>query len=294
MSTSTKGGTEDGRNGLSESVDPAFEAVSKIASHLASIASGTNDKLVPSAQFQIDVRSVENRETILNQLVLEVCPSWVNPDAWLAWLQGGVSPFIPKTEKAGRQSENPAQTLQRKTKSVVTQEKKVAQAQRELEASQRALALAEDQLAYVKAYESAALHFQVVNELVQIMAPAFAMGPAWTIMRALTSYVSDDAADKATYMFFGEDKLDAIVDYRKIRVRDTREMFEALDLFAGVPDFEEAVRAAVLKVCKDFEPRREEVVSNGRRPRSERAMKTTAHPDAQSDADEVLEGLQVT
>ncbi len=287
MSAVDKGETKGGQNGPSVSVDPTIEAVAQIASHLARVAVGPDGKLQPGAEFQMAIRGKEERSETLERLVLEVCPNGVDGARWKAWLDGGRSPFEDKPKKVAPGAERPSQTLVRSSNKVRGQEKKVERARQDLEDAER-------ELAFVKAYENAAVHWYVVSQLIDIMEPAIAVGPAWTIMRALSSYASDDAADKATNMFVGGEKEDAIVYFRKIRARDTREIFEALDLFAGVPDFEEAVRAAILKVCKDFEPRREKVVSTGRRPRSEKAMKTTAHPEAQGDADDVLEGLQVT
>src|SRR3546814_16138854 len=96
---------------------------------------------------------------------------------------------------------------------------------------------------------------------------------------------------RSTDIFVGAEKIGSIARYRQIRARETGEMFDALDWFSGHRAFEEAMRTAVLKVCKDFEPRRDEAGADGRRPRSERAMRTSAHPKAQQDADEILEGL---
>jgi hypothetical protein len=293
MSTSSEGETEGGQNGPSESVESGLDAVSKITNHLAQTAVRASGELVPNAQFQMALRSAEDRPEILEGLILELCPSWVNRDAWKAWLDGGKSPFVSKTNKPGHASENPAQTLQRKTKAIVTQEKKVAAAQAVFETSQRNLEAAQKNLDFVKAFESAALQWHVVDQLVEIMSPAFAMGPAWTIMRAVSAHVSDEQADKATDIFFGAEKVDEVALYRKIRARETSEMFDALDWFSGHHAFEDAIRAAVMKVCKDFEPRRDEAASDGRRPRSEKAMKTMAHPKAQKDADEIIEGLPV-
>jgi hypothetical protein len=263
-----------------------MKSIAQIASHLAKTAIGPDDKLLPKAQFQIDVRSNGSRKKILEDLILEVCPEGVNPDVWNSWLRGGRSPFIGKPAKAGHASERPNQTLTRATSRVDSQEKKIAALRQNLESEER-------QLAFVKAYENAAIHWYVVDQLVEIMEPAFALGPAWTIMRSLTSYVSDEAADRATDIYFGEEKIESLVWYRKIRERDTKAMFDTLDWFSGYEPFEEAIRNAVLKVCKDFESRREEASRDGRRPRSEHAMKTSAHPRAQHDADEIIAGLDL-
>lgn len=283
---------EGGQNGPSESVDPAWEVIGKITSHLARTAVGPDRKIVPNAQFQIDVRDPDNREKILENLIMEVCPSGVNPDAWKAWLAGGRSPFISPLNKAGQKSENPAQTLLRKTRSVASHEKKVNAARAEFEARQGKLAEAERDLEYAKAYENAALHWHVVDQLTEIMAPAFAMGPAWTIMRSISAHASDAAADKATsFLFFDDEKAEGIMEYRASRANETEKMFGSLDWFAGYEPFEEALRSAVMKVCKNFEPRRAEAGSDGRRERTSAKMKTEAHPKAVYDADEVLAGL---
>ena len=94
-----------------------------------------------------------------------------------------------------------------------------------------------------------------------------------------------------TWTLFGEEKVERIAEYRAIRVNETRQMFEALDWFAGYDPFEEAMRNAVMKVCADFESRRGKAGADGRRARSETKMKSEAHPAAMKDAEDVLAGL---
>src|SRR3546814_18381571 len=85
------------------------------------------------------------------------------------------------------------------------------------------------ELRLVKAYENAAVHWHVVDQLIEIMSPAFAMGPAWTLMRSLSAHVSDEEADKAPAIFVGADTNERMARYRKLRVRKTGERFDALD-----------------------------------------------------------------
>src|SRR3546814_6254411 len=73
---------------------------------------------------------------------------------------------------------------------------------------------AEEELRFVKAYENAAVHWHVVDQLIEIMSPAFAMGPAWTLMRSLSAHVSDEEADKATDIFVGAEKIESMARYR--------------------------------------------------------------------------------
>lgn len=284
MTKANKDMTVGGQNDPSESDETAVGAVAKIASHLAQFAVGPDGQLLPKAEFQMNVRDPEGRDKILEQLVLEICPNGISQTAWRGWLNGGFSPFVEKPKKAGIASEKPGQTLSRTSSRVRGQEKRVATLREQLEE-------AEEQLTFIKSYENAALHWHTIDQLMAIMAPAFAMGPAWTIMRSVSAHISDEAADKMTLMLFGEEKEESIAEYRLTRVKETRDMLEALDWFSGFSPFEEELRCAVMKVCKDFESKRGQAGSDGRRARSETKMKTEAHPKAVHDADEVLAGL---
>lgn len=286
MPDTTEEWTGGGENRPSESEENVIGAVSKITNHLARMASGLDGNLLPNAEFQIAVRDPEDRAKILEQLVLEVCPAGVDQAAWRAWLHGGKSPFEIKPRKPAPGKERPAQTLVRSSNAVSSQMKRIDRARADLEE-------AEQQLAYVKAYENAAVHWYVVDQLLDIMRPAFSMGPAWTIMRALSSYVSDEAADRATPSFIGEEKPIGMSKYREIRLSETREMLASLDWFSGYEPFENELRDAILRVVREFDHRRSEAATDGRRPRSEKTMKEHPHPKAMADAEQVIEGLAV-
>src|SRR3546814_5735388 len=106
-------------------------------------------------------------------------------------------------------------TLVRSSNRVRGQEKKVDRLRSDL-------LEAEEELRFVKAYENAAVHWHVVDQLIEIMSPAFAMGPAWTLMRSLSAHVSDEEADKATDIFVGAEKIESLARYRQIRARDRK------------------------------------------------------------------------
>lgn len=286
MSDTTEEWTEGSENRLSESEENEIGAISRITNHLARMASNVDGKLLPNAEFQIAVRDPEDRAKILEQLVLEVCPSGVDQAAWRTWLNGGKSPFENKPRKPAPGKERPAQTLVRSSNAVSSQMKRVDRAKADLEEAER-------QLAFVKAYENAAVHWYVVDQLLDIMRPSFAMGPAWTIMRALSSYVSDEQADRATPSFIGDEKPIGMAKYREIRLNETREILNALDWFSAYKPFEDELRDAILKVVREFDHRRSEAAADGRRPRSEKTMKEQPHPKAVADADDILEGLTV-
>ncbi len=152
---------------------------------------------------------------------------------------------------------------------------------------------AERQYSEIKALECGALQWHVTDNLISIMEPAFSMGPAWTIMRAVSSYVSDEDAIRATPMFLGDEKPEAMAKYREIRLNETREILNALDWFSAYKPFEEEVREALLNVVREFADRRSEAAADGRRPRSEKTMKEQPHPKAMADAEEIIAGLAV-
>lgn len=285
MSAMSEEAGEGGSEGPSEAVKDASEAIKLIALHLHERAIGHEGLLAPEARFQIEMRDPDARLEILEQLLLEVCPDGVDAGLWLSWLRGGKSPFPGKPlKKVGLASEWPSQTVTRTTPRVSRQAKKVEKIRAELEAEER-------QLQYLKAHDNAAVHWLVIDQLVNLMAPLFAMGPAWTLMRAISGHLSEEYADFQTRMLDGNSKLTAILELREKRQRGSDEIMEALDFWSGNEAFERSVRAAIVKVIKEYEPKHDDW-AQGRRRRSKNEMRMTAHPEAQDDRHDVLEGLK--
>ena len=272
--------------GLSEAVqDGQSAAAMQLMMHIVRTAISPQNVLKPEAQIQIDLRKDDTRSELLEQLILEVAPNGVDPDLWIQWLRGGKHGFPTKLKKVGPGEERPAQTLIRTPPRVRTQQKKVDRLRSELEEEER-------QLNYLRAHQNAAVHWHVVDQLVAIMAPMFAMGPAWTLMRSVTGHMSDEEADRLTRVLTGKEKAEAIVEYRRKHQDESDEILEALDLFSGHEGFERALRIAIKKVIKDHDSKREAWIQSGRRRRSKSAQQETAHPEAQNDRDEVLAGLK--
>lgn len=92
----------------------------------------------------------------------------------------------------------------------------------------------------------------------KLFSPLFAMGPAWTLMRAISGHVPDEIADEMTFMLQGKDKERGIAQLRETKQRESQGLFDALDFWSGNADFEMEVRAAVLRVVEEFGPRRSE------------------------------------
>lgn len=283
------GGGQNGPSAEAENGSPAFLA---IARHLVGRSVKLTGELEAPAAIQLALRNEEERSRLLDEIVLALAPDGADLGQWAEWLNGGSSPF-PKgnkrkgPEKVGKESEWPSQTLIRATPRVNRQRAKV-------EAIREQLAAEEQKLAYAQAHERAAVQWFVSDHLIDLMSGVFAMGPAWTIMRALSGHMPDEVGEEKTGFLVGGDKDDALIAVRAEWAKESASMLETLDLFSGHVGFEEAVRNAVSKVCKDFDKKRDEAAKAGRRPRSKERMATEVHPKAMDGADAVLAGFEPT
>jgi len=266
------------------------EAIRAVVRHIAETALSPEGKLRPNAKFQIDIRSNEKRSDLLEDLIADVSPKGVHPDLWLEWLQGGPSPFEMKKPKSpGKGVERPSRTLLRSTPRVRAQEKKISNLREQL-------AVEERELMAMKALEDAALHWHVVDQLLGLLSPVFAMGPAWAIMRAIAPHLSDEHANKMT-LILEDDKdarADAIKELREKWKVQSNEAMEALDFFAGNPDFEWALRGAILDVTYRFstdQKLRAEWQEKGGRRRGKEAIRTSVNPEAKEGSEEILDSF---
>lgn len=242
--------------------------------------------LTPEAQVQLELRVDKTRSKVLDDIVLSLAPAGIAPGVWLRWLRGEDSPLSsnglkkPVPLKHGQDKQ-----LMRGPASVKMYQERVAKAREEL-------AQAEEELAYYEARDKSLIEWAVTDHLVRMIAPVFAMGPAWTVMRALSGYLSDEYADFQTRMLDGKAKERAIAELREEKQKESDALLAELDLWAGNEKFERAIRAAIADVVRDFEPEREAWVSTGRRPRSRAEIRESANPEAQTDRNEVLAGLK--
>lgn len=288
MATEAEEATDGVQDGTSGSVEDSPDAMLIIARHLTEQAIGLMGELTPEAQFQVDIRKPEKRSKILEALLAEVCPNGVNEQLWRRWLGGGASPF-PKTKQdwVGSKNERPAQTIIRTSKRVRTQEEKLARMRAEVEAEER-------QLAYLKAHDNAALHWHVADHLISIISAVFAMGPAWTLMRSVAPYASEEAANFETRsMDDGPAREKAKAVFRQKREAEGLKLLEALDFFGGDVQFENDLRKQIMDVVKFHERRRPDLEKEGRRKRSPERMARTVNAHARVDADEVIEALKL-
>lgn len=243
-------------------------------------------ELTPEAQAQIDLRSDEGRGIIIEQLVRELAPREVSPSMWREWLQGGESPFRSRgLKKPVRLPHGLGKELARGPKSLKQHRERVERARAEL-------AYAEHTLAYHEALDKSLIEVTIYDHLINLLAPMFAMGPAWTVMRALSAHASDKLVDDMTSMFDGKAKDAMIKQFHEERAEETAKILDSLDYYSGIEEFEESLREAVKAVVEEFHDSEITVVKDGRRRRSKDRMMTSPHPEARDGHEEVLGGFE--
>lgn len=233
------------------------------------------------ARVQRELMEDETRRVLLEKLLLEVTPKDVDVGLWTKWLSGGVTPFKHKLAKPASGHERPIQTLERSGSRAAKLEAKIAKLKAQLEDEER-------QLKFERASVAAVLQYYVTDQLVEIMSPTVAMGPAWTILRALSGYVNDEIVASLPPLPI---KVDPVEYYRSRRMAESEKIMSALDHFAGHIEFEQALRSAIAQVVTEFEPRRPEVKKRGGKARPLEELRAGPDPFATADAQDILAAL---
>lgn len=126
----------------------------------------------------------------------------------------------------GKGSEAPSKFMERQAGFIRSKAEKISQLEKELEAAK---ADHEDVLAGLQEYAATALLTEVRNAA----APVFAMGPAWTILRAIQGRTGKEVS--------GADQ-----------ERETKRVLTVLHALCGDAAFESAIKSAILAVCHQF------------------------------------------
>ena len=275
------GRKNDQKNNDESEKDPLMEATRLLKEILIS----KRGELTPEAQAQIALRSDEERGATLEQLVKELAPREVSPEMWREWLLGGQSPF------GSRRLKKPVKLQHGAGKAIARGPKSLKPHRERVEKARAELAHAEEKLAYHEALDKSLMEVSVYDHLVKLLGPIFAMGPAWTIMRALSGHASDKLADDMTFLYDGKAKQLEIRKFRAEYAEETAKMLIGLDYFSGVEEFEDGLREAIKGVVEEFESRKDSVIADGRRRRSVERIMTSVNPEALDDAGDVLGGL---
>lgn len=281
-SDETADGRKNGPANNDKSEKDAFEEATRL---LNKILISKRGELTPEAQAQIALRSDEERGVTLERLVKELTPREVSPAMWREWLAGGESPF------GSRRLKKPVKLQHGTGKAIARGPKSLKPHRERVEKARAELANAEETLAYHEALDKSLMEVSVYDHLVKLLGPIFAMGPAWTIMRALSGHASDKLADDMTCFYDGKAKERAIRTFRAEYAEETAKMLIGLDYFSGIEEFEDGLREAIKGVVEEFDSRKDSVVTDGRRRRSVERIMTSINPEALDGADDILGGL---
>jgi hypothetical protein len=237
------------------------------------------------------LRTQEGREKVLREFVLAMMPDRVNPALWVRWLQGQAAPFErAKLTPPAPPGVSIGRAVDRQSRSIAKARTGVQNAHRAVEAAKRRLIEAENELAIARSKDAAFIEYLVGEHLLHLMAPMFAMGPAWTIMRVVSGHV--DAVVMADALSQIRDKAqrpkrEEVI--RRERQEGSEKILDMLDYWAGDIEFEYELRDAIEKVATRYQSRKRD--DGVRRPRS--SMKNSvANPELMRERDEVLAGMK--
>lgn len=205
-------------------------------------------------------RRDETRSMAAEILVEQLCPRDIDPIIWMRWLQGAEHPFsAPDLVSPAPKNEAPGAALQRRSKTLNGLEQEFRQAEVEVVKAQdylrEAVAKAEKQLAKLhdhRAKEQALLLYMVSKHVRKNAEAIFAMGPAWIIMRAASSHLSNEVL---ALLLAGtsEDKHHAQkARLRKERVASSAMILQTLDTMSGDATFEASLHDALRDFCLTF------------------------------------------
>lgn len=130
------------------------------------------------------------REAFLREMVMNFRPPEADPELWLRWLSGGAEPFAPRVQKKPYISQaNTKREVKRASTRVAAARTRIAKAERELAAAQSEAASSVE-------FESSLIAWALMEQITSLVMPIFAMGPAWTLMRAVGPSISDDEMEE--------------------------------------------------------------------------------------------------
>jgi hypothetical protein len=188
----------------------------------------------------------ENMDDLVGTIVLQLVPARVDANQWLAWLQGGAAPTSrielrdpdARLKPGARGREDSARRRHDEAVAEVARLEALLQAAREeLEARQAALAEAETHL-------RTTVVFALLREISKQVAGAFALGPAWTLMRVVSGYIQADPSFECNL----DDNAAELLKRRRVdRPEDSTKMLDLLDRYVGDQALELRLHRAILQ-----------------------------------------------
>lgn len=225
----------------------------------------------------------DEREVFLREMISAFRPPEVDAEIWLRWLAGGEEPFAP-TRPA-----KPRMTQTNVRREIGRASNRVQSARSKVEEARRKLAEAEAEEAGCIEFESAVVSWALMERMAGLVAPLFAMGPAWTLMRVVGPHVDvDEMAEELTLEEEPKARKTLEDAVRAERVDLSKRFHRVLDLWAGDAGFESDMRRAMQGVMEQYEPREDEARAKGRKLRSPAEMAGSVRPDPAAPREQVL------
>lgn len=133
------------------------------------------------------------------------------------------------------------------------------------------------------------MQYLVSEHLVSLIEPIFALGPAWTLMRASSAHVDMEALDEEMALIKKPEQRQAFVERRIAeRKASSAEILQSLDYWCGDADYESEVHEALLQIARRYKGVER---SEGRMRGPVAFAKSVSNLSAKMDAAEVLAGL---
>ncbi len=181
-------------------------------------------------------------------MLLELIPCDIDGEQWSSWLEGGEPPRpIELRDPAEHQKPSPtgAQDRARRDRDKAACEvdrvkARLAEAEEVLAARNAALRAADDQV-------RGTMFYQAVRQIIRQAGGAFAMGPCFTIMRAISPHLQEDILYKSG---LDADALSRLETRRNTRASECTETLDLLDRHCGDIVLELNLQRAILKVLR--------------------------------------------
>jgi hypothetical protein len=247
----------------------------------------------------------EDSRAAVTDLMLSIMPNSIDGEQWIAWLHGGLPP-TPRTLRNPDGGARPhargrmGSAAGRRDAAEIKLDRLKSQldeAQSELDAAIADVHRAEEQVRIVVVYT-------LMAEMSR-QASALALGPLYAVARAVSPYLQKDPAFEASLK---ADETELLVERRLTRTRDSLEIFDRLDRYAGDERLELKLHRAILKVVRDIHQEYEDQKNAARKAgkpiplnvkrrsvrRTTEAQNLAPHPAARrEDAEEVFSALSV-
>ncbi|MFD1789596.1 hypothetical protein ACFSC3_18740 [Sphingomonas floccifaciens] len=190
------------------------------------------------------------RDTRLLGRMLEILPTELDARPWLDWCEGGAAPA------AGKPMFDPSHGQKRSArgawKSAVRQRNAAAQdvatARENLALAEAKHELCEQAVKDADAHLRAAVCYRLLIDESRMLNGVFAMGPAFTLLRAISTYQRRDPVFETTL----DDEGRAWIEEQIANREDTARMImERLDFFAGDAKVELKLHHAIYKVLAE-------------------------------------------